>query len=59
MAMQGADLTPSAGEVGACTRARAEQVAVMRRWAALSGPGLAALNAKRRAAGLPEVRFPR
>jgi hypothetical protein len=58
LAMQGADLTPSAGEVAACTHARAEQVGVMRTWAALSGPGLTALNAKRKAAGLPEVRLP-
>jgi photosystem II stability/assembly factor-like uncharacterized protein len=58
MAMQGADLTPSAGEVGACTRARAEQTAVMQKWAALSGPALAALNAKRRAAGQSTVRLP-
>jgi hypothetical protein len=58
MAMQGADLTPSAGETAGCTRARAEEVAVMRKWAALSGPTLAALNAKRRAAGQPIVRLP-
>jgi hypothetical protein len=58
MAMQGADLAPSAGEVAACTRARAERAQVMRRWAALSGPALRALNAKRKAAGQAEVRLP-
>ncbi|HKR56736.1 MAG TPA: hypothetical protein VJS20_10565, partial [Gemmatimonadales bacterium] len=58
MAMQGADVTPSAGEIAACTKARGERTDVMRRWAALSGPALTALNAKRKAAGQPEVRIP-
>ncbi|HZH40673.1 MAG TPA: hypothetical protein VFD85_06665, partial [Gemmatimonadales bacterium] len=58
MAMQGADIAPSAGEVAACTKAREERVTVLHRWAALSGPGLLALNAKRKAAGQPEVRLP-
>ncbi|MGH8860081.1 MAG: hypothetical protein ACRDVG_02405, partial [Jatrophihabitantaceae bacterium] len=58
LAMQGADLTPSAGEVAACAKARAERGEVLRRWAAVSGPGLAALNAKRKVAGQPPVRLP-
>jgi hypothetical protein len=58
LGMQGADIAPSAGEVAACTKAREERATVLRRWAALSGPGLAAFNAKRKAAGQPEVRLP-
>ena len=58
MAMQGADIAPSAGEVAACAKARGERADVMRRWAALSGPALTALNTKRKAAGQPEVRIP-
>ena len=59
MAMQGADVTPSAGEVAACAKARADRMVVLRRWTALAGPGLRALNAKRQAAGLAEVRISR
>ena len=59
MAMQGADIAPSAGEVAACTKAGEERATVLRRWATLSGPGLLALNAKRKAAGLKEVSLPR
>jgi len=35
MAMQGADVTPTADEVAACARARAEGSAVLKRWNAL------------------------
>jgi hypothetical protein len=59
MAMQGADVTPTAAEVAACAAARTQAAPVMPKWAALSTSGLAGLNAKRRAAGLPAVSMPR
>lgn len=55
MSMQAADVPPSAREIEACTSARAQSVSVMARWRTLTTTGLAALNAKRRAAGLPVV----
>jgi len=58
MAMQGADVAPTAREVAACDRAEAQSRAVLGRWAALK-TGLAALNAKRRAAGQSPVDVPR
>ena len=58
MAMQGADVTPTAMEVAACDRARAESVRVMPRWTRLKTTGLAAFNARRKAAGLPAVTLP-
>jgi len=39
MAMQGADVTPTATEVAACARARAQYQAVMARWKALEAAG--------------------
>ncbi len=36
MAMQGADVAPTANQVAACTKARAESAAVMLKWKALS-----------------------
>jgi hypothetical protein len=58
MAMQSADVTPTAAQVAACDRARADGRAVMARWTALESTGLAALNAKRKAAGEPAVVVP-
>jgi photosystem II stability/assembly factor-like uncharacterized protein len=58
MAMQNAEVTPTASQVDAVARARAQGVEVMRRWAALKGAGLTALNAKRKAAGQPLVLLP-
>jgi len=58
MAMQGADVTPTANEVAACGRAATEEGEAMRRWNTLAGPGLAALNAKRKAAGMAPVAVP-
>ena len=51
MAMQGADVAPTAGEIAAVARAREQAAAVMRRWNALRTTRLAELNARRRAAG--------
>jgi hypothetical protein len=51
MAMQGADVTPTANDVATAATARAQASDVMRRWTTLKTTGLAALNAKRKAAG--------
>jgi photosystem II stability/assembly factor-like uncharacterized protein len=59
MAMQGADVTPTAMEVAACSRARAQSARVMPRWSRLTTTGLAAFNARQKAAGLPTVTLPR
>ncbi|MGE3618436.1 MAG: WD40/YVTN/BNR-like repeat-containing protein, partial [Gemmatimonadales bacterium] len=58
MAMQGADVAPTAGQVAACTAARAQLAGVMRQWNALTTSGLAKLNASRRAAGQAAVTLP-
>ena len=58
MAMQGADVTPTAREVAACAAARKEAQGVLAKWEKLSTTGLAALNAKRKAAGEGEVNIP-
>jgi hypothetical protein len=58
MAMQSADVTPTAGAVAACASARQTANEVMRRWTALKTTELAALNAKRKAAGQPPIAPP-
>jgi hypothetical protein len=58
MAMQGADVAPTASQVAACERARKQSAEVMAKWNALRTKGLAELNAKRRAAGQPLVTLP-
>ena len=55
MAMQDAEVTPTAAAVAGATRARAESSDVMRKWTTLKSTSLAALNAKRKAAGQPVV----
>jgi hypothetical protein len=59
MAMQGAEAAPSAREVAACTTARTQSATVMARWAKLTTLDLAALNAKRKAAGQPAIVLPK
>ena len=59
MAMQGADVAPTASEIAAVNRARAQGRDVMAKWSALSTSGLAALNAKRKAAGEAPITLPR
>ncbi len=59
MAMQGAETAPTAREVAACAAARVQQAAVMGRFTELTTTGLSALNAKRKAAGQPEIVVPR
>jgi photosystem II stability/assembly factor-like uncharacterized protein len=54
MAMQAADVAPTAREVAACADARRQAAAVMARWTKLKTVDLPALNAKRKAA-LPPV----
>lgn len=58
MAMQGADVAPTAVQVAECESARAGAGAVMRRWEALRTSGLAALNEKLEAAGQATVTLP-
>jgi len=58
MAMQNADVAPTAREIAACTKARTRSQQVMAEWRQLSTTGLAQLNAKRQAAGLAPIRIP-
>ncbi|GAC1649478.1 MAG: hypothetical protein NVS4B3_06640 [Gemmatimonadaceae bacterium] len=58
MAMQGADIAPTAGQIEACARARADARIALARWKALSTAGLSALNAERKAAGAPPITLP-
>jgi photosystem II stability/assembly factor-like uncharacterized protein len=58
MAMQGADVAPTATEIAACAHAGTESRDVMARWTKLSTSALAAFNAKRRAAGQSTVSLP-
>ena len=59
MAMQAADAAPTAREIAACAEARRQAAAVMSRWTKVSTVDLAALNAKRAAAGQPAIVIPR
>jgi photosystem II stability/assembly factor-like uncharacterized protein len=59
MAMQNADVAPTGREVAACATARAQSVEVMARWTKLRTIDLAALNAKRKAAGQPPITIPK
>jgi hypothetical protein len=58
MAMQQAEVAATAREVQACDEARTRSRDVMGRWQQLSTTGLAQLNAKRKAAGLAEIKIP-
>ncbi|HEV2644542.1 MAG TPA: hypothetical protein VGT98_17650, partial [Candidatus Elarobacter sp.] len=55
MAMQGADVTPTASQIAACEHAKSQLDTVLARWNALRTTGLAELNARRKAAGLAPV----
>jgi hypothetical protein len=59
MAMQGADVAPTAREVAACASARRHAATVMARWTKLKTIDLAALNAKRKVAGQPAIVIPK
>jgi photosystem II stability/assembly factor-like uncharacterized protein len=58
MAMQGADVAPTATQVAACRAAREQGAQAMARWEALRTGGLSALNAKRAAAGQAAITLP-
>ena len=51
MAMQAAEVAPTASQVAAGAKARTDAAAVMKRWTRLKTSGLAGLNAKRKKAG--------
>ncbi|MEO7967130.1 MAG: glycoside hydrolase, partial [Gemmatimonadaceae bacterium] len=59
MAMQGADIAPTATQVAACAKARAQAAEIIPKWNALKTTGLASFNAKRKAAGQSEIVIPR
>jgi hypothetical protein len=58
MAMQGADVAPTTGQVATAGKARADAVPLMRGWTALKTSGLASFNAMRKASNQPEVPVP-
>ena len=58
MAMQAAEVAPTASQVAAVTKARTDAAAVMKRWTALKTSGLAGLNAKRKKAGQSAIELP-
>ena len=58
MTMQGADVAPTATEIAACNNAQAQLNDVLPKWDALKTSGLAAFNAKRKAAGEAAVTLP-
>ncbi|HEY7789655.1 MAG TPA: hypothetical protein VIC33_04010 [Vicinamibacterales bacterium] len=58
MAMQDADVAATAREVAACDTARSQAQQAMAQWQQLSTTGLAQLNAKRKAAGLGQIKIP-
>ena len=59
MAMQGAEAAPTARETAACAEARRQSNAVLARWTKISTVDLAALNAKRKAAGETPIALPK
>jgi photosystem II stability/assembly factor-like uncharacterized protein len=58
MAMQGADVAPTAREIAACDHALEQYRQALTRWTALKTTGLAGLNVQRKAGGQPEVTLP-
>jgi hypothetical protein len=58
MAMQDADVAPTAGELAAAERAKAQSAEVMAKWTALKTTGLGTLNARRKAAGQAPLALP-
>ena len=58
MAMQSAEMAPTASQLEAVTKARAQSAEALKKWNSLKGPGLTALNAKRKAAGQPAITLP-
>lgn len=58
MALQRAEVAPTANQVAACDRARIQFRDVMAKWNSLRTSGLAALNAQRKTQGKEPVPFP-
>ena len=58
MAMQSADVSPTAVQLAAVASARASSVAAMSAWTTLRASGLAAINAERQTAGQPLLTIP-
>jgi hypothetical protein len=58
MAMQGADVAPTGREAAAVADARRQSAAVMAKWTKATTIDLPAINAKRKAAGLPPIEWP-
>jgi hypothetical protein len=58
MALQSADTAPTAAQIAACARARAEAQDVMARWEAVQSKELPALNARLVAKGQPALVLP-
>ena len=58
MAMQSAEVAPTDRQVAAVTRAKADATPVLAKWKAITTTELAALNAKRKAAGQPAIALP-
>jgi photosystem II stability/assembly factor-like uncharacterized protein len=58
MAMQAAEVAPTASQVAAVTKARTDAAGVMKRWTTLKTTGLAGLNAKRKKAGQSAIELP-
>jgi len=59
MAMQAAEIAPTAREVAACATARTNSAAVLAKWTKLTTVDLVALNTKRKAAGQPAIVMPK
>jgi hypothetical protein len=55
MAMQSADVAPTARDVATCANARRNSATVMAQWTKLKTIDLPALNTKRKAAGQPAI----
>ena len=53
-AMQAAEMAPTAREIAACAAARTQSATVMAKWNGVT-TSVTALNAKRKAAGLPVI----
>jgi hypothetical protein len=58
MAMQDADVAPTARQVAACTKASKQLDELLKKWTTMKTTGLAALNVKRTAAGQTAVTVP-
>jgi hypothetical protein len=54
-AFSSAEVGPTATRLDAANQAKTDAATVMKRWTTLSTTGLTALNAKRKAAGLPTI----